>query len=101
MENKKKLSKLILFVQCTEDNKSTKLETFPLNYKKFDYYFELRKKPKLLWNKLKQKPQGTLEFEMTEASKTLFSFDIPLNSEEEGKWISSLTSLKVYRRVFN
>ena len=70
-------------------------------YEKYDYNFELRKKPKLLWNKLKQKPQETLEFEMTEASKTLFSFDVPLNSEEKGRWISGLTSLKVYRRVFN
>ena len=59
------------------------------------------KKPNSLWNKLKQKPHKTLEFKMTEASETLFSFDIPLFSEEKGKWISSSKNLRVYKRVFN
>ena len=40
--------------------------------KKINYYFDLWKKPKHLWNKLKHKPQETLEFKLTKTFETLF-----------------------------
>ena len=64
-------------------------------------YLNYGKKPKHLRNKFEQKPQETLEFKMTESSKPLCSFDLLLNSEQNGKWISGSTILRIYERVFN
>ena len=66
-----------------------------------DIILNYGKKPKHLRNKFEQKPQDILEFKMTESSKTLCSFDLLLNSEENGKWISDSTILRIYERVFN
>ena len=52
-----------------------------------NYYFELPKKPKHLWFKLKRKLQETLEIKMIKTTETLFSFEKPLNGEENGKSI--------------
>ena len=44
------------------------------------------------------KPQETLEFRMTN-QKESFSFDVPLELNE--KWMMGVTSLEVYKTVYN
>ena len=48
----------------------------------------------------KTKPQETLEFKMNKQMQT-FSFSLPLNRVEKGKWLLAVTSLEATNSVFN
>ena len=60
-----------------------------LNLENFDVLIE----------QTRTKPQETLEFKFDEP-REIFSFNFPLNLEEEGRLVLRLTSLKVHNYIF-
>ena len=48
----------------------------------------------------KTKPQETLEFKMNKQMQT-FSFNLPINLVEEGKWLMAVSSFDCTNSVFN
>ena len=60
----------------------------------------IKKHTDTLIEQTKTKPQETLEFKMNKRMQT-FSFNLPINLVEEGKWLLGLSSLECTSSVFN
>ena len=60
----------------------------------------IKKHTDILIEQTKTKPQETLEFKMNKQMQT-FSFNLPINLLEEGKWLLGVTSLECTNSVFN
>ena len=63
-----------------------------------NYYFNKTHTDKLI-EKLKTKPQETLEFELDRQMET-FSFSPPINLFEQGKWLLAVTSFEATNSFF-
>ena len=60
----------------------------------------IRKHTEILIQQTKTKPKETLEFKMNKQMQT-FSFNLPINLVEEGKWLLAVSSLECTNSVFN
>ena len=60
----------------------------------------IKKHTDTLIEQTKTKPQETLDFKMIPLKQT-FSFNLPINLVEEGKWLLGVTSLDCTNSVFN
>ena len=60
----------------------------------------IKKHTDTLIEQTKTKPQGTLEFKLNKQMHT-FSFNPPINSVEEGKWLIAVSSFECTNSVFN
>ena len=60
----------------------------------------IKKHTDTLIEQTKTKPQETLELRMNKQMET-FSFNPPINLNEEGKWLLGVTSLECTNSVFN
>ena len=59
----------------------------------------IKKHTDTLIQQTKTSPQETLEFKMNKQMQT-FSFNPPINSVEEGKWLLAVSSLECTKSVF-
>ena len=62
--------------------------------------FLIKKHTDTLIEETKTKPQETLEFKMNKQMQA-FSFNPPLNLNEEGKWLLAVSSFECTNSVFN
>ena len=62
--------------------------------------FLIKKHTDTLIQQTKTKPQETLEFKMNKQMQR-FSFNLPINLVEEGKWLLAVSSLECTNSVFN
>ena len=60
----------------------------------------IKKRTDTLIQQTKTRSQETLEFKMNKQMET-FSFNIPINLIEEGKWLLGVTSFECTNSVFN
>ena len=60
----------------------------------------IKKYTDTLIQQTKTKPQETLEFKMNKQMQT-FSFNLPINLVEEGKWLLAVSSFECTNSVFN
>ena len=60
----------------------------------------IKKHTDTLIEQTKTKPQETLEFRMGKQTQT-FSFNPPINLDEEGKWLLAVSSFECTNSVFN